>query len=111
MLPAPLHPCRYRDTGIYRLYRRLRHPDRHKTKLKEASFYHDLIRKEGGGLVFDVGANKGDKTIIFAQVAKRVVCVEPSPTASRILKKRFPNSKVISIVAAGVGTIRNTMLY
>jgi FkbM family methyltransferase len=54
---------------------------------EQLSFYKQFIRP--GDLVFDVGANVGDKTAAFLELGARVVAVEPQESCWRVLKKRF----------------------
>jgi FkbM family methyltransferase len=104
LLELVFNPHRFNDTAVYELYCQLRHPKYYEAKQQEITFYHTLIRQAGGGLVFDVGSNEGDRAVIFADVADRVICVEPSPAAIRILENRFAKSPTISIIAKGVGS-------
>jgi FkbM family methyltransferase len=53
----------------------------------QLAFYKQFIRP--GDLVFDVGANVGDKTAVFLELGARVVAVEPQESCWRVLKKRF----------------------
>lgn len=51
------------------------------------AFYARFIRP--GALVFDVGANLGDRTADFLALGARVVAVEPQPGLARRLRERF----------------------
>lgn len=55
-----------------------------------------------GSLVFDVGANVGDRTSLFRQLGARVVAVEPQPRCVEALQRRFSGDDSVSIVASGV---------
>lgn len=57
---------------------------------KELKFYSQFIGK--GDIVFDVGANIGDKTEIFLELGAEVIAVEPQESCWRILKRRFKDS-------------------
>jgi|GEM_PF-594684 len=55
--------------------------------------------KTFSGLVFDVGANVGDKTEMFlSQGASRVVAVEPQPMLGPGLVKRFGGDQRVTVV-------------
>jgi FkbM family methyltransferase len=62
----------------------------------------------GARLIFDVGANAGDKTIQFLSCSDRVVSVEPSPAAIEILRQRFNRNPRVIIVPKGVGRNKGT---
>jgi FkbM family methyltransferase len=95
---------RFNDSVFYQWYLRVRHPKSYQAKLLEREFYRKLISQTGASLVIDVGANGGNKTFIFAEIAEQVLCVEPSPAAVHILQERFAQSKNITIVGKGVGS-------
>jgi FkbM family methyltransferase len=54
--------------------------------------------------VFDIGANGGAKSVIFADLADGVVSVEPSPGGIAVLKQRFLNNPRVIVIGAGVGS-------
>jgi FkbM family methyltransferase len=64
-------------------------------------FYRQFVR--GGDLVFDVGANVGDRAAIFARLGARVVAVEPMGSLARRLRLRFALTRRVRIVRAAVG--------
>ncbi len=53
----------------------------------DLEFYSQFIPRDG--LVFDVGANVGDKAAAFLRLGARVVCVEPQPQCVAFMEKRF----------------------
>src|SRR5205814_3164974 len=55
-----------------------------------------------GDLVFDIGANIGDYTEMFARLGAKVVAVEPNPELIGNLKKIRPRN-LISVESAAVG--------
>jgi FkbM family methyltransferase len=71
-------------------------------KRAEEQFYRKIIG-ENRDLIFDIGANCGDKAAIFAKLAKRVVCVEPGSDAVHALRRRFRRNPKIAIIPKGVG--------
>lgn len=65
------------------------------------SLYAEFIHQ--GGLVFDIGANIGNRTQMYLDYgARRVVAVEPQPDLASFLLKRFKDAPVI-VVAGAVG--------
>jgi FkbM family methyltransferase len=56
-----------------------------------------------GDIVFDVGANQGDKAAWFLAKGARVVCVEPQPAMVEILHRRFDSNPNATIVPKGLG--------
>ncbi len=56
-----------------------------------------------GALVFDIGANVGDKAAICRSLGGRVVCVEPDPRTAARLRERFSGDSDVEVVEAGVG--------
>src|SRR5277367_5145820 len=96
--------------GVYRTARQLRNRylrpelgNRHRT-LRE--FYSQFIRP--GDLVFDVGANRGDRTEVFVQMGARVVAAEPLPALAARLRTIYRYSPV-NIEAVGIGRTAGTL--
>jgi FkbM family methyltransferase len=52
-------------------------------------------------LIFDIGANLGERTQLFLDTKSRVVCVEPQPDCVRQLRERFADR--VELVEAAVG--------
>ncbi len=67
--------------GVYRPARQLRNrylrPELGNRSKYCDEFYSQFIRP--GDLVFDIGANRGDRTEVFVQMGARVVAAEPQP--------------------------------
>jgi FkbM family methyltransferase len=96
--------------GVYRTARQLRNRylrpelgNRYRT-LRE--FYSQFIRP--GDLVFDVGANRGDRTEVFVQMGARVVAAEPLPALAARLRTIYRYSPV-NIEAVGIGRAAGTL--
>jgi FkbM family methyltransferase len=56
-----------------------------------------------GDLVFDVGANVGELTHIFANLGANVIAIEPQSQCIDALKKRFATHSNVKIVEMGLG--------
>jgi len=66
-----------------------------------AAFYRRFVRP--GELCFDVGANKGDRTAVLLDCGARVVCIDPQPACTKILRKRFGKNANVTIIGAAMG--------
>lgn len=62
---------------------------KYKKKKKKEIFYKKFINH--GDLVFDVGANIGNRVITFLELKADVLAVEPNLDCIKILKKKFGN--------------------
>jgi FkbM family methyltransferase len=60
-------------------------------------------------LVFDVGANVGNKTALFVAQGVRVVCFEPVPKCVTELRLRFEENPSVTIVPCGLGSFPGTL--
>lgn len=72
-----------------------------KTK-RNIDFYKSFLPAERGALVFDIGANKGNKAYAFNKMGYNVVCFEPERKSLETLNYRFKNNANIKIVNKGV---------
>ncbi|RYY60600.1 MAG: FkbM family methyltransferase [Chitinophagaceae bacterium] len=70
-----------------------------KHRVNRIAFYRTFLKE--GQLVFDVGANMGNRVEIFLELGCKVVAVEPQPKCQSHLLKTFGNR--INIVAEGLG--------
>jgi FkbM family methyltransferase len=59
----------------------------------------DIIRP--GDLVFDVGAHAGNKTARYLEAGARVVCFEPQPWRTAMLRERFGDKVIVEETALG----------
>ena len=81
---------RLKASGWYDLYWRV--ADRRITdrRNRELEFYRSLpIGFRTGDLIFDVGANHGQKTDIFLRLGANVVAVEPDAVNQEVLRQKF----------------------
>lgn len=91
-------------TGIYRAARRLyastlgRDVARAQRKMRD--FYSSVVQP--GTLVFDIGANVGVLSAIFASLGAKVVAVEPNSDCVRHLTLSY-GDKNINVIQAAVG--------
>jgi FkbM family methyltransferase len=90
--------------GLYKpLLKQKQKLDQRKAELMEEenhrrrlAFYSTFISK--GQLVFDVGANIGNRTANFLEIGANVIAVEPQPDCIRILAAKFGNRITIEPV-------------
>jgi FkbM family methyltransferase len=64
-------------------------------------FYSQFV--EQGSLCFDIGANIGNRTELFAELGATVVAVEPQANCVAKLNKRYAKSKQVRIIQKVVG--------
>ncbi|HPW66835.1 MAG TPA: FkbM family methyltransferase [Salinivirgaceae bacterium] len=70
---------------------------------RRQKFYNQFISPND--LVFDIGANVGNRTRPLLNIGAKVVAVEPQKKCQKILKKTFGNE--INIVPMGVGEMED----
>ena len=88
------------DLGLYHKINNLRFRNDARNKAQK-EFYSRLIKP--GDLVFDVGANIGQRSEIFAQLAHKVVAIEPQPNCVRHLRSRFRFNRRVVIQEVALG--------
>jgi FkbM family methyltransferase len=86
--------------GFYRMLLQLS-PAWHKQQQTLRAFYSTFIHP--GDLVFDVGANAGDRTAVFLQIGAHVVAVDPQPVCAEKLRRRFKGESRVSLVEKALG--------
>ena len=82
---------------LYALWLRASRSMHHRRSLR---FYSQFIRP--GDLVFDVGANLGDRTQLFLELGAKVVAIEPNPVCTQELRRRFDKNPDVIVVESGV---------
>jgi FkbM family methyltransferase len=65
------------------------------------AFYQAFVKK--GDLVFDIGANLGNRTKVFHRIGAKVVAVEPQPRCWKVLKAAYSNDSSVEVVRKAVG--------
>lgn len=75
-----------------------------------AAFHHRVLMRrfysafiKPGDLVFDVGANVGDRAEIFLALGARVVAIEPQERCWPVLRRRFGRSKNFTLIGDALG--------
>jgi FkbM family methyltransferase len=81
---------RVKNSYVYDLYWRIADKRLIGARSKELEFYRSLLNGfRQGDLIFDVGANVGDKTDLFLRLGTRVVSIEPDEANQEVLRDRF----------------------
>jgi len=99
---------RLRASFVYDLYLTLRNGELLKARDREAAFYRAVLNGfKPGDLIFDIGANIGDKTDTFLRLGARVVAVDPDEHNQNVLRQKFLRSRIrpkpVTIVGKAVG--------
>lgn len=68
---------------------------------KELSFYAGLLKP--AGLVFDVGANLGQRSEVFLELGNKVVAVEPNAACQPTLRHLFGSNQNFTLVEKAIG--------
>lgn len=78
------------------LYKSFRFPEEYKRLQEEPNFYKKFLKMHPAkdNLIFDVGANRGHKSVIFSKLSRKVISFEPSEKLYLFLKERFKNTNV-----------------
>ena len=72
---------------------------------KRLAFYSSFIQP--GDLIFDIGANVGNRVSIFLNIGAKVVAVEPQPACIAQLNKKFGNK--INVEPVCLGAVKGEM--
>lgn len=101
----------FRFSSIYLFYLRLFRKPAYSSYQDEILFYKEL-RIPKNSLVFDIGANIGDKSALFSNFCQKIIAVEPDKFNYNILQKRFRYNSKIEIVNSAVSNkIGKEMFY
>ena len=102
---------RTKESCLYDMYWRVANPEQLRRRSGEIEFYRGVLRGlKPGDIIFDVGANEGNKTSVFLRFGARVVAVDPDKTNQDILQQRFLKlrlvRKPVAIVCAALSRQR-----
>lgn len=104
---------RLKSSSVRDAYWAVAHRERLEYLRQEVHFYGALlVGFNPGDLIFDIGANNGDKTDVFLRLGARVLAVEPDQACSKTLKERFQKYRIfprpVSIDARAVSNTVTT---
>jgi FkbM family methyltransferase len=95
MLKQSRFYLRLKASPLYDAYWGVRNSQFISNREKEVGFYRELLRDlPPNALIFDIGANVGDKTDVFLRIGARVVAVEPDPSNQQILRGKFLSLRI-----------------
>jgi FkbM family methyltransferase len=81
---------RLKTSWVYDVFWRVADPRIIQKRSAETVFYRELLQGfRPGDLIFDVGANHGQKVDVFLRLGARVIAVEPDELNQRILREKF----------------------
>jgi FkbM family methyltransferase len=81
---------RLQSSLVRRIYWAVANRETLVSRQREEDFYRKLlVGMRRGDLIFDIGANRGDKTDVFLKLGARVISVEPDDSCRAILRARF----------------------
>jgi FkbM family methyltransferase len=93
-----------RRLGLYRQGRllwRCLSPEVRAERARDRILYGSFLGR--GDLVFDIGANLGQKTEVFLDLGARVVALEPNPDAFSVLSRDLSGRAGLTLVEAAAG--------
>jgi FkbM family methyltransferase len=98
-----------KSTGLYKSFRNHRQLKKELNRFEQwtefdermMAFYRQFIQP--GDLVFDVGANMGNRTKVFCKLGARVVAFEPQLICYNFLRKVFRNTESVRIIKRALG--------
>lgn len=81
---------RFRASCVYDAYWMMADRGRIRARDNEVRFYRNLLNGfRADDLIFDVGANVGEKTDVFLRLGARVVAIEPDEHNQEVLREKF----------------------
>ena len=95
-LPAALEFLR--ETRAWQSVRDWRYVRRHRARRE---FYRQFIAP--GSLVFDIGANIGNYSLLFERLGARIIAVEPQAALAARLSRRFASNPRMHVVRTALG--------
>jgi len=98
-----------KNDALYGVYLFFVHRKVHQQKKQEKRFYKRLITP--GSLVFDIGANIGNKSKLFAEIGSSVISIEPDTTNYELLSRRFKSNKSIKVLPFAVSNTVGTASF
>jgi FkbM family methyltransferase len=87
---------RLKSSYLYDLYWGLADRRLIENRRKEVDFYKRTLSDfKKGDVIFDIGANIGQKTSIFLRLGAKVVAVEPDPQNQEVLRQSFLGYRLV----------------
>lgn len=70
-------------------------------------FYENILRHKNSPLIFDVGANYGNRVKIFLRIGAKVIAIEPQPQCAASLRSTFNQSDNVVVIEKALGASIN----
>lgn len=81
---------RLKSSFVHEIYWKVADRQAIESRERQVRFYRDFLKEfKPGGLIFDIGANQGQKTDVFLRLGARVVAVEPDDCNQKVLRGKF----------------------
>jgi FkbM family methyltransferase len=81
------------------------------TLMKLKVFYQELFQGEKPSLIFDIGANVGDHTLIFSSLSTKVISVEPDFTNIQVLRSRLRNKRNVEVLDFAIADVSGERVF
>ena len=81
-------------------------PSARRLRRRMLDFYRSCL--DPGDLVYDVGANDGERTALFLALGARVVAVDPQPACVARLRRRFRGRSDVTVAGKALGAEEGT---
>jgi FkbM family methyltransferase len=95
---------RLQASALYDLYWSFADKSMIEERSQEIEFYRGLLPEfRQGDVIFDIGANLGQKSDVFLRMGAKVVAVEPDESNQSILKKKFLWARLVNKPIVVVG--------
>lgn len=103
---------RIKTSFVYELYWQLADPQLLSRRDAEIEFYKAFLHPPAGAVIFDIGANYGEKTSLFLRLGCRVIAVEPDSYCQGVLHQKFRRWRVrpmpVTVLAKAVSDRAST---
>lgn len=101
-----------KETVAYDCYRYLREGRPIFWRRNELLFFRSLMKGQPSPmLIFDIGANRGQRTAVFAGLGAKVIAVEPDGSNQALLARRFAGREQVTLVAKAVSDAQGTQTF
>jgi FkbM family methyltransferase len=95
---------RVKASALYDLYWGIADRQILTERAREVDFYRSVLKGfRKGDLIFDIGANQGQKTDVFLRLGARVVAVDPDDFNQKILGEKFHSYRLVKKPVSVVG--------
>jgi FkbM family methyltransferase len=100
----------FRYSKIYFKILKLKNPG-YIQALNDDLFFYQSALENSPKIIFDVGANHGDKAWCFCQIAEKVICFEPDNTCYVALSARYRHDDSVFLENVALGSSVGTEVF